>query len=191
MIDPADVTNFDRTESELQEFFLFTVVVAGKTAYVQAKKLEQFLEPAQLKNMTPFEYIDYLIKRGHLREMVCEVKLGQYNRLTAVFENSTKLDLTTVTTDELEKIPGIGPKTSRFFLLHSQPNQKFAVLDTHVLAWMSENVDGLVVPKATPQSPSRYKALEEIFLVEAKKRNITPEDFDLQIWNERGRKVAA
>lgn len=191
MIDPSDITDFDRTESQLQEFFLFTVVVAGKTAYVQAKKLEQFLESAWLKRMTPFEYIDHLIKKDHLREMVCEVKLGQYNRLTTVFKNSTKLDLTTATTDELEKIPGIGPKTSRFFLLHSRPKQKFAVLDTHVLTWLRENVADIVVPKTTPQSPSRYKALETIFLREAEKRNITPEDFDLQIWNEKGRKVAA
>lgn len=191
MIDPSDITDFDRTESELQEFFLFTVVVAGKTAYIQANKLEMFLKNAWLKSMTPFEYIDYLIKKDHLREMVCEVKLGQYNRLTTVFKNSTKLDLSTVTTDELEKIPGIGPKTSRFFLLHSRPNQKFAVLDTHVLTWLGENVANLVVPKTTPQSPSRYKTLESIFLKEAKKRNITPEDFDLQIWNEKGRKAAA
>lgn len=190
MIDPTEVTNFDRTDSELQEFFLFAIVAAGKTAIIQARKLEEFLTPAWIEGITPFEYIQRLIDNGILREMICEVKLGQYNRLTAAFIQSVKLNLSTATTEELEKIPGIGPKTSRFFLLHTRANQRFAVLDTHILAWLGDNVADLTVPKATPQSASRYKALEDIFLAEADKMGMKPEDLDLQIWRERGRRVA-
>ena len=40
MIDPYKITNYNRTESQLQEFLLFCILVAGKTAYIQAKKLE-------------------------------------------------------------------------------------------------------------------------------------------------------
>jgi len=190
MIDPENVTNFERTESELQEFFLFAVVAAGKTAIIQAGKLEEFLTPAWNRGITPFEYIRELSEKDHLRSMVCEVKLGQYNRITAAFESALEYDLTTATTEDLEKIPGVGPKTSRFFLLHTRPFQQFAVLDTHILAWLGDNVEGLAVPKATPQSASRYRSLEKVFLEQAKKLNMKPEDLDIQIWRERGRRVA-
>ena len=38
MVNPYDITNYNRTQNELQEFLLFTIVVAGKTAYIQAQK---------------------------------------------------------------------------------------------------------------------------------------------------------
>ena len=43
MINPYQITNYDRSSSELEEFLLFCIVVAGKTAYIQAQKLEDFL----------------------------------------------------------------------------------------------------------------------------------------------------
>ena len=50
-IDPYNITKYDRTEEELQLFLLFCIVVAGKTAYIQAEKLEQFLcSPATVKD---------------------------------------------------------------------------------------------------------------------------------------------
>jgi hypothetical protein len=187
MIDPTDITNFDRTEAELQEFFLFTLVAAGKTAWVQAMKLEEFLRPAWVKGLTPFEYIEYLIGKGYLRAMICEAKLGQYDRLCNAFAHSRHLDLTHVTIKDLEMIPGIGPKTARFFILHTRPNQRIAVLDTHVLSWLREHYDNMSIPKTTPQSPSRYSLLENLFLELADKFNITPETLDLQIWKDRAR----
>ncbi len=44
MIDPRKVTKFDRTPEELEEFLLFSVVVAGKGAFQQAKKLDEFIK---------------------------------------------------------------------------------------------------------------------------------------------------
>lgn len=190
MVDPASITNFHRNEVELQEYFLFCIIVAGKTAYIQAQKLEQFLKPSWLKGMTPFEYIEWLDSQGNLDIMVREAKLGQYKRITEIFRRATKLDLKNVTVEQLEKIPGIGPKTSRFFVLHSRKNQKCAVLDTHILAWLREEL-GVDAPKATPQSRSSYKKLENIFLQECEARGLTPEEFDLNIWTERSKRSAA
>ena len=52
-IDPYNITNFNRTEEELQLFLLFCIVVAGKTAYIQSEKLEQFLDSVNERLMMP------------------------------------------------------------------------------------------------------------------------------------------
>jgi hypothetical protein len=43
MITPTTITNYNRTEEELEEFLLFSILVAGKGAEQQAKKLDAFL----------------------------------------------------------------------------------------------------------------------------------------------------
>jgi hypothetical protein len=53
MIDPYNITNYNRTEGELQKFLLFCIVVAGKTAYIQAQKLEEFLLSVNERLMLP------------------------------------------------------------------------------------------------------------------------------------------
>ena len=86
--------------------------------------------------------------------------------------------------EDLEAIPGIGPKTSRFFLLHTRPNQEIAVLDTWILKYLKNA--GYNAPKATP-SGKKYLELEKNFLFEARKNNMKPADFDIYIWrNFRG-----
>ena len=189
MITPSKITKFNRTESELQEYFLFCVCVAGKTAVVQAKKLDDFLTPAWNHNLTPFEYIQTLIDNDTLLYKIQQVKLGQYKRLYEIFKLSVNLDLSKISIDDLEKIPGVGPKTSRFFLMHTRRNQKIAVLDTHILKWLNEtvDVDNISIPNSTPQTPSRYKKLEKLFLDEANKRGISPSKLDLEIWNSYAR----
>ena len=181
MIDPNQVTNFNRTSAELQEFILFCAVVAGKSAHQQAHKLNWFLDTGTGE---PFEKIERMDLMARLKES----KLGQYNRLHTVFQEIVYLDLAHCTVEELEYIPGIGPKTARFFLLHSRPNQNLAVLDTHILAWM-KSIGYQNIPKATPTG-NRYKEIEKHFLREAKLRNMTPADLDLKIWKERAKRMA-
>lgn len=181
MIDPNQVTNFNRTSAELQEFILFCSVVAGKSARQQAHKLNWFLDTGTGE---PFEKIE----RMDLMQRLKESKLGQYNRLHTVFQEIVYLDLAHCTVEELEAIPGIGKKTSRFFLLHSRPNQNLAVLDTHILAWM-KSIGYKNIPKATPTG-NRYRIIEQWFLNEAKKRKMTPADLDLQIWKERSKQIS-
>jgi thermostable 8-oxoguanine DNA glycosylase len=98
------------------------------------------------------------------------------------------IDLKTCTVDDLESIPGIGPKTARCFLIHSRPNQQLGALDTHILRYMREQ--GYDVPKSTPSS-KKYKEVEKKWLKLAneisKKTGKTLAEVDLDIWRKYAR----
>jgi len=81
---------------------------------------------------------------------------------------------------ELEQIPGVGPKTARFFVLHSQPNARGAALGTHILKVLKAS--GIPnVPKSTP-SGKEYDRLERAYLEICNVHNVNPAQFDLAIW---------
>ena len=161
---------------------LFAIVVAGKNATQQAKKLEEFLTYAP--SFSPFEKIAFMNLEESLENRLRLCKIGQYTRIAKAFDSVRKMNLKTCTVEDLEAIPGIGPKTSRFFLLHTRPNQEIAVLDTWILKYL-KNV-GYNAPKSTPIG-KKYLELEQNFLFEARKNNMKPADFDIYIWrNFRG-----
>lgn len=184
-VDPNKVTIFNRSESELELFLLFCIVVAGKTAKTQAKLLNNFLtslrENYGSEETTPFKLIYNADSIGVLKDELIKSRLGQYNRLEKSFRKTHDFigKLKTITIDELETIPGVGPKTSRFFLLHSRQNQNYAVLDTHILHYMRDN--GLTSFTITPDK-KRYASVEQQFLNHAKAINKTLADLDLEIW---------
>ncbi len=178
---PLEVTNFNRTKEELEKFWLFCIFVVGKNSTIQLKKLNEFLP----NNAPPFEYIRSNIQ--NLRDKLTEFKIGQYNRIERSIKESLDLDLAACFVEDLSNIYGIGPKTARFFLLHSRRGCNHIVLDTHILRWLRNN--DVNAPKATPPEP-KYSEIEkraqEIFNL--KFPNKTPAEIDLEIWaNESGR----
>lgn len=185
MIVPEKITNYNRTEAELEEFLMFAILVAGKTAKTQAKKLDAFLSFKTKLGLpddtTPFEFLEYIKKGFWLRNTMHLHKLGQYKRLESAFRGilEFKGNLKNVSVQDLESVKGIGSKTARFFVLHSRPNVRHAVLDTHILKWMGSL--GVNVPKATPPK-NKYGKLEEKFLELADERNMSVADLDLHIW---------
>lgn len=189
MIDPSKITNFNRTEAELEEFLLFCILVAGKNSQTQSKKLHEFLKDGMKlvglpSDTSPFQYIQYLIDSGFLFfNTLRRHKLGQYNRIEKAFGGILKFRgrLKWVSVADLESIYGIGPKTARFFLLHTKPKQKLAVLDTHILKWL--RAQGYNAPKVTPPAGLQYQKWEHCFLGEAIKLDMSPADLDLTIWN--------
>lgn len=185
MINARDITNFNRSKEELEELLLFCIIVAGKTASIQSKKLELFLKN-DLLNLAPFELIRYYLKQGILLSKIQEAKLGQYTKINKAFSEVINLDVFKCTIQELESITGIGPKTARFYLLHSRKNQSIAVLDTHILKWLNHEL-GLVVPKATPNG-KKYFELEQQFLNYCQLHDKNPATLDLEIWNKYSRK---
>lgn len=185
LIDPSDITNFNRTESELQLFWLFCCVVAGKTAKTQAKLLNNFLLslPEAEKPFDRICAIGYNSQKFY--DSLQASRLGQYNRLAKCFRESIQMfncgGLASATIEDLEGIFGVGPKTARFFILHSRPDQKIAVLDTHILKYLRAN--GVDAPKTTPGSGALYNALELKFIKLAEDQKVPVADLDLQIWN--------
>jgi thermostable 8-oxoguanine DNA glycosylase len=184
MITPEKITDYNRTEADLEEFLLFAILVAGKKASTTAKKLDSFLV-GRITN-SPFQFLQGFIeqeKEGHqvLDGWMRGHRLGQYKRLNSAFRGVLQFKgrLKDVTAEELESVKGIGPKTSRFFILHSRPDQNVACLDTHILKWMKSK--GYDVPKTTP-SKKRYKKIESDFIHECHKVGKKVADMDLEIW---------
>jgi hypothetical protein len=181
MIDPYDITNFNRTNAELEEFWLFSICVAGKGADQQRIKLDAFLSEVT-GDLSPFQKIEAMIKAGTFEDNLRKHKLGQYSRIARAFTESLPLNLYVASLDDLEGIFGVSFKTSRFFLMHSRPNLKVAALDTHILKYLNDN--GIEAPKNTPSSPKLYRALEEQFIRLAESvPNRTIAEIDLMIWS--------
>lgn len=176
MIDPTKITNFNLSLKELEEVLLFWICAAGKNAITSAKALDRFLQ-----GNSPFKYI--LKNRDILSTRLKECGIGCYNLKAKSFIAlaTSGLDLKTCDVEELEKIPGIGLKTSRCFLMHSRRNVNHAGLDTHILKYLRDL--GYDAPKSTPTSKKQYLKWEQIFLSH-KPVNVSVADFDLSIWNQ-------
>ena len=195
IVDPYNITNYDRTKDELECFLLFCIVVAGKTAYIQARKLDEFLTSVNKRLMmpeqvSPFQSLKSAEQHGILMQEIQKAKLGQYNKIYKAFKYITENEyvLTRTTPDQLELIPGVGMKTSRFFLLHSDIKYKdhIAILDTHILKFIKENIDSRA-PKSTPTIKVTYKYWEDLFLYWCQCNNKNVADFDLEVWKSYAR----
>ena len=180
--DLTNPRNFSRSDYELEEFLLLCIFVAGKGSKVQSGKLEMLIEELGCKDSIFSVLCEMSI--GEIEKVLVKVKAGQYSRLSkCLYELSRKgLCLRTCTCEELESISGIGMKTSRFFVTYSRPNTNYAILDTHILAWLREIFPD--APKSTP-TKSAYLVWEKRFLVLCETHKTTPHELDLKIWLER------
>lgn len=203
MIDPCNITDFNRSDFELEEFALFAVLVAGKKAKSTAVALEKLLthirgyvadKLGELADMaSPFGLISFAGAFMDLPALMKNAGIGCHTqkskallelvaRSFLIMDDALHLDIRTCEVEELESVCGIGPKTARFIILHSRPNAAVAALDTHILKFLSDS--GVTnVPKATPAAGPTYRRLEREFL-HLVPANMTVADFDLYIWRK-------
>ena len=188
-IDPQNITNFNRTNEELELFFLFCIFVANKNSSVTALKVNSMAEEMAEqfgKNSSPFRYINQMVKYGKITGWLEKWKIGQYKRFTETMKQIAQTFviegryLENCSVADLQDIKGVGMKTARFFALHSRPTCTLAVLDTHVLKWLKEIYD--TTHTSTPSNYQDYKLLEGLFLGECYKWQKSAVEMDTFIW---------
>jgi len=196
MIDPDNITNYNMTDEELEENLIFWVLVAGKTARVVNRQLENLLanlrdifqnSPVELR---PFQLLRFYISSfgvTNLAGLMRKHGMGQFNQKAGYLNDLVHrlIDLHTCTLEELLSIKGIGLKTAKAFLMHSRPGQQHACLDVHILRWMRE-LGVKNVPESTPTG-NQYARLEGIFLKICNLFEVTPAELDLIIWRQKSR----
>lgn len=183
MVNPQTITNYNLTDDQLEEHLLFWICAAGKNGTTAARCLDLFLNSIYKPGKGPFKCIlSYDEKLGKLPDLMKFCGIGCYKSKSRSFIEAANsgLDLRTCSAEDLEKIHGIGMKTSRCFILHSRSNAQYAGLDTHILKFLRSK--GVDAPRSTPGSKKKYLTLEKKFLYYAKVAGMTPADFDLEIW---------
>jgi hypothetical protein len=186
MIDPKKVTNYNRTQWQLQEFLLYCICVAGKKSEIETRKLDLFLGKARDQSLYPFDYIRQLKADGELAKELARCKIAPYTARLNSFADCADLmpdDLGEIKLLELQEVRGISTKTSRFFLTHSNEDFDEPVLDTHILRYLRD-LGYKNVPKATPQNPNIYEKFATMFKRLANFEGMSVADFDLKIWKE-------
>jgi endonuclease III len=179
-------------KAELEHRLVYSLIVAGKSAAFTDAAMKRLadafwslLDPAPA---THFEAVrrSRKLKNGDstiLGLALHKARTGNYTKIERALCElvDADLDLATVAPDALEAIHGIGPKTARFFILWTRPNERYAALDTHILKWMKAR-GYQRIPKSTPTG-KRYAEIEQQFIAEADKRGMTPRELDHAIWD--------
>ena len=171
-------------------FLLFAVCVAGKQAKATQAKLNEFLRdscrlvPERLWK-SPLAIVSRLDEINLLESQLRKHKMGQYNRILGAFREVSRPEFSIekhLTVKDLEKVPGIGPKTSRFIVLYTDPKAECVPLDTHILKYLAARYPNKRIPKATPSSPMTYTRLEFLFKFQAKIQNKSVRQLDTEVW---------
>jgi thermostable 8-oxoguanine DNA glycosylase len=178
-IDPVKITDFNRTDRQLEAFWLFCICVAGKNADQTAVKVAALIKDVP----QDVSILRWLATDADLFLRLAAVRMGQYLRIQRAISESAELNLRTATVEELEAVHGIGPKTARFFLLHSRPGVEVAVLDTHILRWIREKTY-FPAPASTPAKGNKYSYWESIALslIRSIYPGLSVAEADLLIW---------
>lgn len=185
MVDAANITNYNLTDFELETTLMFWVLAAGKNGTRAAEitnKLRGFWNTFS-KDISTFRSLMHYDLEETI-DLLKEYKTGCHNHKARTLWQLCRedLNLRTCTAEDLEKIYGIGMKTSRCFIIHSRENAPYAGLDTHMLKYLSSL--GYDVPKNTPSNKKLYLTIEKIVLNLAKEKGMNPAEFDLAVWNK-------
>ena len=201
MINPLEVKNYNRTESELEEFLLFCINVAGKKSSVEAPKLERFLVglkdrygDACTDRHSPFSLLRYAYVNGTLLDLMKKYGISPYSQRYNSYVDLIMSDvvrerdcrgrnLAAATLKDLLQIRGVGLKTSRFFLSNTQKDFDEPMLDTHIMSYLRDE-GHKDAPRTTPQNPKVYAKWAAIFSEKARQEQKSVRELDIQVWKK-------
>jgi endonuclease III len=173
-------TKFDRTPAELQQYLLTCILSAGKQADDVKYKVNAITEGVP-DGMLP---CDFLLAKEDLEGFLRSKRTGMYKRLLQAIPRIAQFDLRTVTIEELQAVKGVGPKTSRLFLIRSRRDAPHAAIDTHTLKFLRDHriAD---VPDKSPSTECEYLRLEAelLRLYSAEFPDRSPAEADAIVWN--------
>lgn len=182
---PNGITRYDRSTKELEEFLLTSLIVAGTCAYeVRKMYMGCFLGPEGVES--PFAYVRTLVESSTLRRKLEQYHISPSNQLEKAFFQLaySGLDLHACSLEELERIHGIGYRSSRYFLVHTRPDQPYVVLDRHILDFLRDILGVADVPYSTPNKYKHYRELECRFLAHCRDLGRSVADVDQEIWTQ-------
>lgn len=182
IVDPFAITRYDRSDADLQALLVFCCCVANKTAAVMAPKVNSFLSGRG--DLSPFQWIALLIETGRLHPAMEEAKLGNYALREKGFRyllSDAGPCLRTASAEDLERVPGIGPKTARFFIVHSREGARHAVIDTHMLKFLRDAGHDAIPDGSSPPNKD-YARMEQLVLDHVEQSGLSTADFDLRVW---------
>lgn len=190
MVDPKNIPAL-MTGEQLEWWILFGICVAGKSAEQTKKKLNTLLDEMReimrsrniFGKLSPFYLVRQMAVERRLPTLLQKYKLGQYARIEkAMTYASVNLDVNRLTLDDLESVPGIGPKTARMVMLYSDSKFNGVPLDTHILKYLALMCPNTVVPKSTPPAGLHYRELEQLFQELARRQKKTVRELDTLVW---------
>jgi len=208
MIDPFNITNHNRTEYELQEFLLYSFMVAGNSPSKTSTKLEKFLAGLPMEyNVSsgdfdtaylPLSRLSVLLDWYDAKTVMLRLSINGFGSQSTTYQffleviqlwkrnaNAQPTAVSQWTFEEIQNLYGIGPKTARFFWLHSHEQASVAPIDTHVVKHLKAN--GLLpesTPTVTPSSIPVYREMERMYIDLAVRSGETLADYDLKVWNK-------
>jgi thermostable 8-oxoguanine DNA glycosylase len=175
------------TYASLEWKLLFSILASGRSAKATINAMRRLIRTDQ-----PFFELWSLIEQDGLMTRLIDAKVGGYERLEPCLRSVIKyvyvdkrVDLRECAPKDLEVVYGIGPKTSRHFILWTQPGAQYAVLEVHVMKWLRGL--GYAVPETTPPPGVNYQRVEKIFLSEAKRLGMTAKELDDQLLSQGAR----
>ena len=189
-VDPIDIPK-SMNKAQREWWILFGIAVAGKGADQTRKKLDAFLKDAEQQvraattgrgRFSPFDVVRWLATNRKLMPMLTKHKVGQYQRIGTAFTQALTLDADALTVENLEAIPGVGPKTARMVILYTQPDANCVPLDTHILKYLALKCPMTKVPKSTPAAGPLYRDLEILFQELARRLGVAVRDLDTAVW---------
>jgi endonuclease III len=174
MTDPQDIIKFDRTDEQLEHLALFLIAVAGKNADTTVKCLNKFMG----NSVKPFAVVRHRDDENTLNTHIKNCGFGCHTRLTKAFADIAKagLNLKTCSREDLLKIHGIGMKSANCFLSWTRKGTKLAMLDTHLMKFIRNDLGYVDAPKSTPSSKKQYEKWEKIFLDHCKEKKVDPHE---------------